>query len=287
MESSNVLFEPQREKAGSQTFSKYLYQYHWALCRILKEHDGKKEYAVFLELHEDVVVANSLNVSDAQFEFSQIKTNQTKFTKDNVVKLKNGSSVLGKLIDSTIKKQYTDSIRDINLVASSGFTPKDFQEKGVSLDKICLSNIPSSTAEHFIEKISKELDIEFLPTNLYFITSDVPDVGFQEFTLGKITTLISNIFPNSLTQPENIYRPLIDELYRKGRVTVDYKEWDEVLENKALTSIRVNKVMHQFTVRKEDKLVDEELASILKELELKTMEKLKWKKSFNRYYLNR
>jgi len=186
-----------------------------------------------------------------------------------------------------MKKQYTDNIKDINLVASSGFTSKDFQETGIYLDKICLSDIPSSTAEHFVEKISKELDIESLPTNLYFITSDIPDIGFQEFTLGTITSLVSTLFPNSLTQAEYIYRLLIDELYRKGRVTVDYIEWDEVLKNKALTSITVNKVMHQFTVRKEDKLVYEELGSTLEELELKTMEKSKWKKSFKRYYLNR
>ena len=116
MEKNNLLFEPQREKAGSQTFSKYSYQYHWALCRILKEHNGEKEYAVFVELHEDVVLSNSLSVNDAQFEFSQIKTNQTKFTKNNIIKLKNGSSVLGKLIDSTLNKKYTERIIDINLV---------------------------------------------------------------------------------------------------------------------------------------------------------------------------
>ena len=287
MKNDNLLFEPQREKAGSQTFSKYSYQYHWALCRVLKEHDGKKEYAVFVELHEDVVVSNSLNINNAEFEFSQVKTNQTKFTKDNIVKLKNDSSVLGKLIGSTIQKRYTERIKDINLVASSGFTAKDFQEKGISLNKICMSDIPDKTINNLIDKISKELNINYFPINLYFITSDIPDIGFQEFTLGKITSLVSKLFPTSLTQAENIYRPLIDELYRKGMVTIDFKEWDEVLKNKALTSITVNKIIHQFTERKEDKLVYAQLVDILEELELKTMVKSKWNKSFKRYYLQR
>jgi len=287
MEKNNLLFEPQREKAGSQTFSKYSYQYHWALCRILKEHNGEKEYAVFVELHEDVVLSNSLSVNDAQFEFSQIKTNQTKFTKNNIIKLKNGSSVLGKLIDSTLNKKYTERIIDINLVASSGFTAKDFKEEGIFLDKISISEIPSTTIEHLVKEISSELNIKSLPTNLYFITSDVPDIGFQEFTLGKITTLISELFPKSLTQAENIYRPLIEELNRKGMVTVDFKNWDEVLKNKALTSITVSKLIHQFTERQDDKEVYSQLNDFLIDLKLKTMQRSKWKKSFKRYYLNR
>jgi len=201
--------------------------------------------------------------------------------------LKKGSSVLGKLLDSTTNKKYTEKIGDINLVASNGFQPKDFQKKDIFLDKIHMSDIPLGTVENLIDKILEELKIKYFPINLYFITSDVPDTGFQEFTLGKITSLVSKLFPESLTQAEYIYRPLMDELYRKGMITIDFKEWDEVLKNKALTSITVNKIIHQFTERKEDKLVYAQLADILEELELKTMVKSKWKKSFKRYYLQR
>jgi hypothetical protein len=54
-----------------------------------------------------------------------------------------------------------------------------------------------------------------------------------------------------------------------------------------LTSITVSKIIHQFTERKEDKIVYEELANIFEELKLRAMIKSKWRKSFERYYLNR
>ncbi|MBG5689166.1 DUF4297 domain-containing protein, partial [Pseudomonas aeruginosa] len=82
----NPLAAAQRERAGAQTFEKYEYQYHWALCRILGAHENSDDYVVFIELHEDVVLATSTDESLARFEFNQIKNvnatpwNQKKLT---------------------------------------------------------------------------------------------------------------------------------------------------------------------------------------------------------------
>ena len=46
----NPLAEKQREIKGAETFGKYDYQYHWALCRLLEKHQEKTEYAIFVEL---------------------------------------------------------------------------------------------------------------------------------------------------------------------------------------------------------------------------------------------
>ena len=98
---NNPLFDSQREKSGAMTFDKYSFQYHWALHRIFAEHENSKEYAVIIELHEDVVISDSLEVSIAKFEFNQVKTNNTPFnTYQLVQKKKNGSSVLGKLVQN-------------------------------------------------------------------------------------------------------------------------------------------------------------------------------------------
>lgn len=52
--------EPKREKSGSDTFRKYNYQYHWAFCRILDEHEAGNEFALFIEEHEDVTDRKSV-----------------------------------------------------------------------------------------------------------------------------------------------------------------------------------------------------------------------------------
>ena len=63
----NPLAVPQREISGAQTFEKYEYQYHWALCRVIDEHSKLSEYALFMEYHEDVVLSDSLNCKKANF----------------------------------------------------------------------------------------------------------------------------------------------------------------------------------------------------------------------------
>ncbi len=286
MNNENPLFGEQREKAGSKTFEKYLYQYHWALYRIFKEHEEGRDYAIFIELHEDVVLANSLDVKTATFEFNQVKTNKTKFTEASLSKLKNGSSVFGKLIDSSATKEYADKITDINLVATSGFN-KDFLQAGITLKDICIDDIPNITLTKLSDSITKELDIKYFPINIHLITPELPDTNSQQSLIGYISEVVSKLFPDSLTHAVNIYRPLIDELKRKGIVTDDFKNWDKLLENKALTSITVGKVINEFTQRKNDDKIFRKLNTILDELGYKTMQKTKYEKSFGKYYLNR
>ena len=286
MKSDNPLYELQREKSGSQTFGKYGYQYHWALYRILKEHEKKREYAVFVELHEDVVLANSLDKDSATFEFNQVKTSKAIFTKENLIKLKKESSILGKLIDSTLNKKYTDKITDINLVATSGFN-NDFLTGGRTIENIGIDDIPDKTLDSLCSSLTKELLIEYFPINIHFITPELPNIGFQDFIIGNISRVVSNLYPDSLTQAVNIYRPLMDELNRKGMVTNDFKNWDDLLKNKALTSITVENVINEFTKRKDNDEIFKKLDDILNELNLRSMQKSKYVKSFNKYYLNR
>lgn len=286
MESNNPLYKAQREKAGSQTFGKYMYQYHWALYRILKEHEQENEYAVFVELHEDVVLSDSLNADEANFEFNQVKTDKSTFTEAKLIKLKNGNSVLGKLIQSSNEQDYSNKIKSINLLATNGFKI-GLKTPGTSLDDIRIKDISHNSLQKLSDAIIAELRTDNFPLNLHFIVPDLPEKSTQEAIIGYIATIVTKLFPDSSTQAENIYRPLIDELTRKGSITFDFPEWEDLLENKALTSITVLKVINQFTNRKSDAEVYRALDSFLNELELASLAKRKWKQSFDRYYLQR
>lgn len=122
--STNPLDAPQREKAGATTFAKYLYQYHWALCRILDAHKNFNDYVVFVELHEDVIFSDSMDEANANFEFNQIKNIQSSPLKHKLLiktTKKNKNSILGKMLLSTVGKPFFDKINQYQLVASSGF----------------------------------------------------------------------------------------------------------------------------------------------------------------------
>ena len=287
----NPLHVAQREKAGPQTFRKYLYQYNWALYRIFEEHEKKNEYAVFIELHEDVVLSDSLNKDKALFEFNQVKTTAGKYTDNKLIKIKKtqtgvGNSVLGSLIDSCSTKPYANKIESINLVATNGFSFNS-KEKGILLESINISDTDEKIIEKIVESINKELIINYFPINLNFVIPKLPEANFQEGVIGKISSVINKLFPNSTTNSDDIYKLLINELQAKGMVTFDYKEWSELLEKKGLTSIDVESVINKFTKHKNKDEIYKKLHSVLSEMDLKVLQKKSWEKSFDKYYLEK
>lgn len=282
-EKNNPLFDGQREKSGASTFDKYSFQYHWALYRVLSIHEQLNEYAVIIELHEDVVVSNSLEAEKAKFEFNQVKTNKKPFNTFQLVQnKKGGNSVLGKLIKGVSEKPYSSLIESTNLIATNRFN-LELAKSGIDLKIIRKEDLSSNQLKSLETELKKEIGITELPTNLRFIISDMPDSNYQTFLIGTIAQLINNLFPGSYSNAENIYTLLIDELYRKGKITYDFSKWDELLKNKSLTSIQVAKVLNAFINLKDEAIIESEFNNICTEMGLKSIETKKLKRSFGRY----
>ncbi|MDF2381364.1 DUF4297 domain-containing protein [Nostoc ellipsosporum NOK] len=278
----NPLNSPQREKKGAETAADYAYQYHWALYRAIQEHGVSNEYAVFVELHEDVVICNSLDQSKAEFQFNQIKTTAKKFSSKVLLNKKNNKSILGKLIASGAGKPFSSKITELNLVAVSGFSLK-LKEPDLSLDKITLPDLDPVELAAIALAIKTELSIDPLPTTIQFIISDLPDKRFQDIIIGEIAKLITTLHPQSNCNAVDIYRLLIDELNRKGAVTYDFAKWPDLLKNKALTSATVTTVINQYTSIKDETKVQSELQSICTELGLHNMASRSLRQKFDRY----
>lgn len=282
----NPLFDSQREKAGAETASKFSYQYHYALYRAIQEHAKKNEYAVFVELHEDVVLADSLDSDKAQFQLNQIKTTQKKFTKTSLCSLKKGSSILGKLISSSHNKPYSSKISEINLVSVHGFSLTQ-KKPGLSLQKITVSDLSDDIIKTLQKKMKSEIGVDDLPVKLNFIVPDLSDKRYATDIIGEISKLITDLFPGSNYNSVDIYRVLIDELNSKGAVIHDFKTWEEVLKRKALTSSTVNKVINQFTNAKNEAVIQAEFHTSITELGLNITEKRLMRRAFERYKLDR
>lgn len=283
----NPLLAAQREKAGSETFEKYSYQYHWALYRILNSHIKANEYAVFVELHEDVVVSDSLDASKAKFEFNQVKTTKGRFTAHKLVhQKKNKKCVLGKLISSGFEKPFKDRITELNLIALNNFS-LTLKDEGLSLNKITLDDLSDAQFKELEEAIKKEMGISSLPPNIQFIVPELSEKNFQNDVIASIAKLVSYLFPNSHCSPVEIYRLLIDEINRKGKVTYDFTKWNDLLTNKALTSITVTEVINSFTKIKDETKVEVEFYAICSEIGLNSINSKVLKRSFDRYRVKR
>lgn len=285
----NPLYAAQREKAGAETFDKYDYQYHWALYKVISEHQELKEYAVFIEFHEDVVIASSLDSTKATFEFNQIKTTGKKYNTYQLVfnrkKIKDGlePSVLSKLILSVQEKDFRDRISNINLIATNGFS-LECKDKDILLDKITLDDLSENQHTELENAIIEELEITSLPINIQFIVPDLPDKKYEDVVIASIAKLIGAIHPYSQTDCVEIYRILIDELRRKGKVKYDYKRWNDLLKQKALTSNTVSETISAFTALKDETKIEMEFNDICKEIGINlSIQKRELRNAFSRY----
>lgn len=278
----NPLLEPQREKSGSITLGKYLYQYNWALYNAIEKFEEDAKFAVFVELHEDVVFSDSLD-SNAQFQFNQIKNIPTAFTIDSITKTKGDkASILCKLLQSIVGKKYYAKIVSIQFVSTGGFS---FQKKkeGLNLKILKLDDLHQSELEKLKKAVEIELPGNQLPNNLQFVISDLGEHKLQETVIGKISLRLSEIYPTAHFKASEIYRSLIDDLLRKGTETHDFVNWTEILQKKALTSIEIKNVCKAFMSNNSDIELKESLDEMMTELNLTALQRRQLKKSTERY----
>lgn len=287
----NPLAVPQRETAGANTFSKYEYQYHWALCRILDQHTKSQDYAVFIELHEDVVFSTSTELSKAEFEFNQIKNLTSKPLKaKNLItrkkekgKLKN--SILGKMVIGVKDKPFFDQLKSLNLVATCGFDV-NLKNEDLKLQVISLEDLSEDCVMELQNAVDMEIGKWPLPSNLNLITPNLPDKCFQNVSIGKISNVVNIKKAGANHNPQLIYQVLIDELHRKGTIELDFTRWEDLISNKGLTGTKVENTISQFTENNSLKQRETELSEMLSELSTLHHEKTKIKKAFNRYHTN-
>ncbi|HDR2617437.1 TPA: DUF4297 domain-containing protein [Enterobacter asburiae] len=291
IEMDNPLASPQRESAGADSYDRFEYQYHWALCQAFSAYRNARDFAVFMEYHEDVIIADSLDKEKVKFTFNQVKANSSgSYTINSLTKRdkgKNGEkpSLLGKLCSSVHKKSYLSKVTELNFVSTIGFnfSPKD----GLKLRALGLSELNSGDLSLITNNLNKEIDeFDSFPKEIIrFVYSDIPLQSYYEHTITRITDSVEVVFPKHLLKPKDIYRVLMDALRIRGKDTFDYDKWDEVLVKKALTFDDIHKVVTN-GISGENSGVDLETAKyVINDLTINGLEKGRLLKEVKAYTL--
>lgn len=291
---SNPLAEaPKREKSGSDTFRKYNYQYHWAFCRLLDEHSKGNQYAVFVEEHEDVVLADSLKSSEVKFEFSQVKETTKKHTVSSLVKIdkKSKNSLLGKLGKGLQGKSYNSKIKRVCFVSTGGFS-FDLHKRGYSYDVIKCEDLSWVELETILKCFKTENGdgeyVDNIINNIEFLIPDLPSRAFDDTVEGRISRLLNKTIPGCTYNSGHIYDCVIRDLHRKGENTFDYTAWEDSLKKKAVTSEQFQNILDQFVHRKPDSYLLDDLKDVLSnEYSMKFLERKMIVNAFERYYTRR
>lgn len=275
---TNPLFETQREKSGSSTFEKYRYQYHWALIHSLEKFSLKLNHAVFVELHEDVVSIDNINSTQLKFDYYQVKCLSEKklSTKKIALDTQNGSTIFNKILDIYTNNTLKPNINSLNLVSQSGFNFKYLNPK-IKRNKVKFEDLCDEEREVFENCINEKS--EKIPSDIFhFITPELQEKNQTNQVIGHISTIINNLYPNKNFNPNFIYNTLINDLYNKGCITIDYKNWDEAIQHKSLTSNEINQVVHTFLDDPNHNYILENSNDFLDDLKLNAIKKNKVRK---------
>ncbi|MFV8194474.1 dsDNA nuclease domain-containing protein [Acinetobacter soli] len=277
----NPLFQEQREKSGSKTFTKYQYQYHWALLHALEKFSQSYDHAVFVELHEDVISVDSIKNDPLEFDYFQIKClTDTKLTIHKIAKeKKNGSTIFDKILSNYKNNSLRPNIKSLNLVSQNGFSLTLSNNK-FELNKIKISDLIESERE-ILEECINSLDISEKPKNIFFVIPKLQEKNQDTQVIGEISTTINQLYPNKNFNPCSIYNVLINDLYSKGSNTVDYENWNDAIQNKSLSSNKIKQVISTFIEDPIHKNLKENFNEIINDLEYKSFKKISIKKFFN------
>lgn len=240
---------PQREKAGAVTASKFSYQYDWALHEFLELHHRGEASIVFVELHEDVVFSTSDDAEAASFIFCQVKAGgKSGFNKSSLVRRsgKSKNSVLGKMFMSMSAKSIADKVHKLGLVATQGFS-LELANRGFSLEEIPFNQLEAGTANAIRDALKDELKSDVELGKLHFREPTLDTRSTRRAVIGLISELITERSPEQKSNTTQIYVVLADELRRKGQVTWDYTDWNQLVERKGLTGARVEALFRQYS----------------------------------------
>jgi Txe/YoeB family toxin of Txe-Axe toxin-antitoxin module len=281
--------EPKREKSGSDTFRKYNFQYHWAFCRMLDELENGKEFALFIEEHEDVTVADSLDAEKTTFEFNQVKETSKKHTIQSLTKKtkKDPLSLIEKLAKSCCDKSYSKKISRVNFVSTGGYS-FELHKDGFNFEVISSSQLSENEGKVVAGCIAEIKDTGGFYEKLAFVIPELPDKGFDLLVEGRISSLISKIAPGFKYDSSSIYSCVIRDLNRKGENSFDYTDWDHAIRKKAITHKQLSTIIEQYIGRKPDENIVAELTQILKDdYAFNSITRRSVVGGFNRYYAKR
>ena len=131
---------PERENAGARSSNRFTFQQVWAFDYMLKVVEEDRDFVLFMEFHDDIIVLSKTD-KDEYIEFFQIKTDDktSRYITPAFI-IKNGNkfpekmSIIQKMIDEFVK--FESVTRGIHLVSNKNF---DFGEL-VDNDNIATKN---------------------------------------------------------------------------------------------------------------------------------------------------
>lgn len=242
-----LLSVPQRENAGSRTSNRYSYQHVWAFNHILELIKEKNDFVLFMELHDDVIVLDSLS-NPNNIDFYQIKTNDkpsryitASFITNGWKKYPDKMSIAQKMIDNY--KKFQTNTRSIHLVSNKNFDFGNLNDKSkstefltISLDKLAddkFNNLKLGMCQpcHLFGKCNNECK-----KLIYFDVSTLDLTNYKDTVMAKFINYLDNIeVDTSITSAKAFYNTILGEIKRINNHEYRSSSVDELIKQKSIS----------------------------------------------------
>ena len=222
--------------SGSRSKNRFRLELLWGISKMLDIYDTSNFTVVFdyvcdIEVH-----------TDEGFEFYQIKTHKGEktYNEKDIVKKKNGHSILGKLY--VLRKEEHPDVR-LAIVSNAYF--KDGKKVMSNYEEIELSELSQSSKEIVITALKDELDIENISIkDVFYLHTSMNLNEPENDIIGKIVTSFTLIKGCEPKKPNALYRLIYDTVSTKACYELDIHNYENIVNHKGITKIEFDGMLN-------------------------------------------
>lgn len=222
--------------SGSLSKNRFRLELLWGISKMLDIYDCDDFTIVF-----DYVCDIEVHLNNG-YEFYQLKTHKGEktYTINEIVKTKNGSSILGKLY--ILKRP--DDFQNVKLAVVSNAYLKEGKKVFSDIEEIDLSSISSASIGKMVKALRAELKVQDIEiSNIYYIFTPMNLIAPTDDIIGKIVSSFIKIKGCEPKKPNALYRFIYDIVSRKACCELPQKDYAQLIENKGMTKVELDKLL--------------------------------------------
>ncbi|MFT3984575.1 MAG: dsDNA nuclease domain-containing protein [Lachnospiraceae bacterium] len=263
---NKLLSVPERENAGARSSNRFTYQQVWAFDYMLKVMDSPKDFLLFMEFHDDIIVID--RTSNPEFvEFYQIKTDDkdsryitSAFIVKGAKKYPEKMSIAQKMIDDFVK--FEACTKGIHLVSNKSFDfgcLKDTTESK-NRSKVLMKEVSDLEIKKIkggmCQACSKQtLCKEECLDIIYFDVSDLDLSSYEDTVMGRMVKKMELLgIQSTIEKTRSIYNTILGEIRRINNTEKISQDIDELLQKKSISKAKFGDWINRLRVEMPDDL---------------------------------
>ena len=212
--------------SGSRSKNRFRAELLWGVSKILDLMEEDRDFTMVFDYACDIEVHY-----ENGFEFFQIKTHgrSKSYTTKRLTKVEGEGSILGKLY-VLVKNNFPGEVR----VAVVSNLPYSSMPADALIN--CFSSLPDKDQREIVTALKDELGIDSIDLSKMFYVQTNMDLEHPDDAVrGKLTLAFERIKKCEPTNPNALYRLIVDTVSEKACYEYSAADYDEILRLKGLT----------------------------------------------------